>query len=101
MKLKRITKLRSCARTFEVKWDKELNGASLNYSDKVITIGTNTSEEAQVEYVVHELWELCALEMCVRHQRPDCMTDFIFVYDHRQHDTMCNMFTGLLTQFLR
>jgi len=38
--------------------------------------------------------------MNVQFQSPDVEDDYIFMYDHRQHDTMCCMFSGLLEQFI-
>jgi len=102
MKIKRIKKLKVNSYHFDVVWDKELrNGGSVSYSRHEIVIGVKSGAESEVfEVICHELMELCAMEMHVHYRRPDCNDDFIFVYDHRQHDTMMNMFAGLLSQFI-
>ena len=100
MKIKRIKQLRVNSIMFSVKWDSVMVGANVNYVDDIITIGTKYDESQTFSNVCHELWEIVAVELSVRLNRPDCNSDFIFVYDHRQHDTMAEMFAGLLTQFI-
>lgn len=101
MNLKRIKKLQVNATTFTVKWDKSTNGGWISYTDREIGIGTDGFTEVQIlETVLHELWELAALENFVRFNRPDCDSDYLFVYDHRQHTAMTAMVTGWLAQFL-
>lgn len=100
MKIKRIKSLRVNTIVFRVKWDPEMWGAKVDYPADTITIGTKNDELQVLDNVCHELWEVVAVELNVRLARPDCHSDFIFVYDHRQHDTMATMFAGLLAQFL-
>jgi len=98
MKIKRIKKLRVNCYIFKVVWDSELNGASFNYIEKIIIIGTKQNNMI-LSNILHELMEIVTIEMGVRLSRPDCDCDHIFVYDHRQHTTMMEMLSGLLLQF--
>jgi len=100
-RLKRITSLRVNSYVFNVIWDNTVSGGSFSFSEKNLTIGTRCNDEDLIFMILcHELQEMSAIEMNVRMQRPDCNTDYIFVYDHRQFETMINMFAGLLKQFL-
>lgn len=101
MKIKRIRKLKVNSFTFNIKWVNTEGGASFSYGDKEMVFHTKDfTDEQLLMLVCHELMEVCAIELNVRMMRPDCETDYIFVYDHRQHETITNMFAGLLSQFL-
>ena len=101
MKIKRIKSLRVNSTIFTIKWNRKSRGASYNYHTNIIEIGTyNCSNNKLLMILCHELQEIVAVEMSVRLMRPDCDSDFIFVYDHRQHDAMADMFAGLLMQFI-
>lgn len=101
MKIKKIRRLKVNSYDFKVKWTKEHNGASFSYADMEIVIGTKSGlTNDQFHIICHELQEICATEMHVRYARPDIDSDYIFMYDHRQHDMMMNMFAGLLSQFI-
>lgn len=102
MKIKRIKKLKVNISEFKVIWDETYYGASFDYAKPAtIRIGTKLRTELELLGIItHELWEIVACEMTVRFRRTDCGEDYIFVYDHRQHTTMCEMFVGLLNQFI-
>ena len=101
MRIKRIKSIKINSYVFRVKWDKESNGAAFHYGSREIEIGTkNRTNDELLMLITHELMEICAVEMNVRLIRPDVDSDYIFVYDHRQHETMTNMFSGALSQFI-
>ncbi len=101
MRIKRIKKLKVNCYTFDIKWDKSHDGGCFNFRDRTIEIGVKGNHTDSVFMVIcHELLEIVAIEVNVRMVRPDCDSDYIFVYDHRQHETMANMFSGLVSQFI-
>ncbi len=101
MKIKRIKKILINATEFKVLWNSKSSGGSFDYYNREIIIGVKRLTQLQIlNIITHELMEVCAAEMHVRLSRSDCDSDYIFVYDHRQHTTMMEMFAGLLGQFL-
>ena len=101
MKIKRIKRIKINCFDFKIEWDKTHNGGSFSYSENTINIGVKKSSNNEIFMVIcHELMEICALELNIRFNRPDCDSDYLFSYDHRQHETMMNMFAGLLSQFI-
>lgn len=101
MKIKRIKQLKVNVTTFKIVWDSKQAGASFSYRKKLITIGVRKLDDSEIAArICHELLEICALEMHVRHDRSDCIGEYLFVYDHRQHSTKCEMFISLFEQFI-
>ena len=102
MKVKRLKKIKINCYTFDIKWDNGNDvGGYFSYADRAIHIGVKDNSEDEIFMIVcHEIMEIVAEEMNVRFRRPDCSSDFIFVYDHRQHETMMNMFSGAIVQFM-
>jgi len=101
MKIKRLKKIKINCYEFSIAWDKKSRGAEFNYSDLSISIGVKSKDDNEIFMLIcHEIMEICAIEMNVRYYRPDCGSDFLFAYDHRQHDTMMCMFSGAINQFI-
>lgn len=102
MKIKKIKKLKVNSYIFTIEWDKtHASGASFSYTKRFINIGTKAWDNDEIFMMLcHELMEISAIEMNVRLNRPDCYDDYIFVYDHRQHDSIASLFAGLLSQFI-
>ncbi len=102
MKIKRLKKIRIGAVTFKIKWNKQYTGGSFNYPLHTIEVGCrNGLQDTQIFGILcHEIFEVCAVEMNVRLQRPDCESDYIFVFDHRQYETLMEMYVGIISEFL-
>ena len=101
MKVKRLKKITINGETFSIKWTKNEAGGSFNYFTQSIMIGTMIPQEPVIFGILcHEIMEIVALEMHVRLSRPDCPSDYIFVYDHRQHDSIMGMFSGIISKFI-
>lgn len=101
MKIKKLKRVKINCFDFEVTWDKSHNGGSFSYYPPELEIGTKGNQTNEIFMVIcHEIMEICAVEMNVRLARPDCTTDYLFVYDHRQHETMINMFSGIIDKFI-
>lgn len=101
MKIRKIKKLRMGSTDFDVIWDKNIDGASFSFATRKIVFGLkNTSQLELFMLICHEVWELVAVTMHVRLYRPDVEDDYIFVYDHRQHTAMTDLFAGAVAQFL-
>ena len=101
MKVKRISKIKINSSEFSIKWDDSTWAGFCSYAKLTIMIGTKQSEAEIFATLCHEIMELIACEMFVRFNRGDCSSDYIFVYDHRQHTTMMSMFAGIISQFIK
>ena len=102
MRLNKIEKLRVNSFEMKVVWEPKHGVASFSYVDRKMEIGTQMKDPDYILMLLcHELWEIAAIEVGVRLSRPDVDSDYIFVYDHRQHDLMANMVAGWLTQFIK
>ena len=102
MKIKRLKKIKINSFTFDIKWTNMHDGGSFCYPTREIEIGTRGNQEDTMFQVIgHELFEICALEVGVRYDRRDIRDDYYFVYDHRQHELVMNMFSALLAKFIR
>ena len=103
MKIKRLKKIRIGIQTFKIIWGKDYNGGCFSYLDHTLKIGVNASlQDLQIFGILcHEVLEICAIEMGVRLDRPDSDSDYIFVFDHRQFNTMMEIYTGIIYQFIK
>ncbi len=101
MKIKRIKSIKINSYKFKVVWNNAHSWGAFSYGDREIEIGTKVpSDDIIFMLICHELMEIVATELNVRLRRPDCDSDYMFVYDHRQHTTMMDMFAGLVSQFI-
>jgi len=101
MKLKKLKKIKINCFTFNITWTKEHGGGSFDYRDRSIIIGVKDSSDDEIFMVLcHEIMEIIACEMSIRLSRPDVESDYIFVYDHRQYETMINIFSGIISEFI-
>lgn len=101
MEINRIKELKVNCYLFDVVWDETHAGGSIDYESQIIEIGCGLNDRVTFQVILHELEELAAIEMRIRYDRPDCETDYMFVYDHRQHDTKENMVAGWLMEFIK
>lgn len=101
MKIKKIKQIQINCYTFSVIWNNKHSGGSFNFRSRKIDIGIKANTQDEIFMILcHELMEICAIDMNVRLCRPDCDSDYIFVYDHRQHETMMSMFSGAIGKFI-
>ena len=102
MEIKRIKKLRVNSYIFNVIWDNESKSGSFDYGMKEIRIGVSNKDNLNLLVTIsHELFEIAAVELNIRLNRPDCDSDYVFVFDHRQYSTVMEVFIGLLSQFIK
>ena len=102
MKIKRLNKISILSSEFTITWNNKHDGGSFSYGDNTIEIGTYLSSDQEIFMVLcHEIMEICAVEMSVRMRRPDCESDYIFVFDHRQFDTMMSLFASVISKFIK
>ena len=100
MEIKRIEKFYSQTVEWDVRWMPRSRGGGFDWDKGVLKIGCQGAPKEVFDVILHELVELVALELHIRYDRPDCDTDYLFVYDHRQHTMMCTVLAGYLAQFL-
>jgi hypothetical protein len=100
-KIKKIKKLRVNSFVFDVSYADKGAGGRFSFSERKLELGIKGADDEQALMILtHELMEMCIIEMNCRLNRPDVDSDYLFVMDHRQFETACNMFSGLLAQFL-
>ena len=76
--------LNICGRIFKVTEDKNIYGASFNFLDNTIIVGTKYSKENQVailENLVHEISEIIHVTLGQRFEDSD-NDSYIFVFNH-------------------
>ena len=101
MQIRKIKSINIGCRLFKVVWNKNSSGASFDYADMTITIGTRNNNSVELlDLIIHELTEILAEELHIRFYRTDVQDDYIFMYDHRQHTTLVSLLAGLVAQFI-
>lgn len=101
MKIKRLRKITINSSDFKIIWSKEHDGGSFHWGKREIEIGVRGGHDESIFMVLcHELQEMVAEDLSIRMQRPDCREDYIFVYDHRQYETLMNVFSSLIRKFI-
>jgi len=104
MKLKFPKKIQIDDVIWNIKYDKKEAGGSFNYDKHLLKIGTKLYKEQPIRtfvVIIHELKEIIQVQQTTRFLRDDCDSDYIFVYDHRQHTDFCYRLAGLLNNFIK
>jgi len=101
MKIKRLKKIEVNSNIFNIVWDSKSYGGSFSYEDNRITIGCKDKSPIYLfSIILHELLEICSLEMGIRYTKPATTCDYIFNLDHTQFTTLTNMAAGLTSKFI-
>lgn len=104
MKLKFPKKIQIDEIIFTVKYDPKSGGGSFNHVKNIIEIGTKYYPEQPtivLAIIIHELKEIIHANQATRFDRPDVDSDYLFIYDHRQHTDLCYRLAGLLNNFIK
>ena len=102
MKLKKLKKIKINTVVFDIKWDKKSHDGSFLFGTDVaeIEIGCAGTDVEAFNILCHEIFEIVAIMNWVRYRRPDCESDYLFSYDHRQHAAMMDIFAGIISEFI-
>jgi hypothetical protein len=101
MKLKKLKKIQIGDIDWDIVWDKESSGGQFNYQEKKIEIGTEIGDIRTFGCLLHELKEIINVEQSTRYSKRTSSEEYMFMYDHAQHDDLCARLSGLLSKFLQ
>jgi hypothetical protein len=101
MKLKRLKKIRIDEIVFDIIWDKDEGGGSMNFPNHLMVIGTALGEISAFATLLHELKEIVNVTQNIRYTRPDTPKCYEFHYTHREHSDMCDRLAGILSEFIQ
>jgi hypothetical protein len=89
---------------WKIKYNKTNAGGSFEYDNHTLTIGTKYSQKnptRTLNSIIHELKEIIQVENDTRLERGNNISDYVFVYDHRDHTDICRRLAGLLDEFIK
>lgn len=101
MKIKRIKKLKIGTTEFKINWINKFGGAGFDYNKREMYFCIKNRTDLEIwGYIMHEIMEAVYLLYRVRHDRPDVEDDYLFSFDHKQHDTISEAVAALTAEFL-
>ena len=103
MKLKFPKQITIGSYTFNVLQDKKYAGASFDFVERKIKIGTKHLENDPLSVlglINHEIMEICFVIMACRYDDPSVTDNYKFFADHKQFETIVELFSEAISKFI-
>ena len=95
--MKKLPNIPICGRTFKVKYDTRINGASFTLNPAVIVVNPNDSKEDLKHFLMHEIFEIIMTSRLHRYQIYDEGNNkLLFSFNHNEFDNIIRDLLPLL-----